>query len=855
VARKVERLDKGLNTIQDPGVLEEGYLSEPTRNCIYVPGKGSLQRAPGRAAFGTVSATAIDITGLRDIQFDNGDHYLIAEASSNYFKADITADPLTQTFSSFVTAAVSGTTLEAIQYRNRFYLLNGGVATASAAASNTVVYLSATAQGSAPQSRVHGLLPVTVAPGVSLGVGTFSQTVTGYYEYWTTEVAKLTADGAPFVMESAFVGTPATVFVSATGVVPTISMPATRNALATHWRVYRSPKKDKESDKEFPIGFMISEMGIASASANSIADTLVVTATNYIFPANFNGIADSAVVYLDAGAGATAMASADGVGAPLTPPSIVLGANQGAYGYNFGGFVGNVKGIEVAFKAWISAGTGPAPINITIGPERQTAGGFPSVIQNILGQSGPANRIGAKSAIVTATSNAVSETTLGSPTDRWLPTNVPGLADADFNANFMVVVGASKPGITMRVDYVKVRVSYSATVDGVVQFPTVVYTFGDIAAQVAKNSGPPSSSTGDIYQDQLVLNDVTNQGLIRYSYPGDPEAFPETYFLDFETRENDQVRCIQTVNSRLVVWLDSSTWRVNYLPSERDASFDRGKAVDPISTNYGAVNNMCVCTFSMDGSPELAAFVSRQGIHATDGFSFLTFTDGLDWRGIIGTTNSTPIALVNDRERRLLLFYFRNDAYTPETYLCLPLNYHSSHLVNGRPKVGGLIHMRNAISSTTAELKSAWVAPRARGDSAVYLGYGGATAAGAGQVWLETGTTIPAADPRYQWTSRRMYLADLGNEWEFGELYGYALGYGGTSPALSYSLLTTKTNDTGETTQSPKPITLSGQALHKVIFKQMVEGARINCVATASGFAMEHLVIDGQGWGVEDSGR
>jgi hypothetical protein len=158
-------------------------------------------------------------------------------------------------------------------------------------------------------------------------------------------------------------------------------------------------------------------------------------------------------------------------------------------------------------------------------------------------------------------------------------------------------------------------------------------------------------------------------------------------------------------------------------------------------------------------------------------------------------------------------------------------------------------------SSQTAEVKSGWVAPRVNGDSSFYIGYGGATAAGAGKVYIEAGTTIPAQDPTMKFTTRRMYLADLGHEWEVGEVYGYALNYDGTGPQVSYQLLTTKTNDTGETSTVAKTLTLGGQALHKVIFRRMCEGARISFIATASAYSQERLVIDGTDFGLEDSGR
>ena len=40
---------------------------------------------------------------------------------------------------------------------------------------------------------------------------------------------------------------------------------------------------------------------------------------------------------------------------------------------------------------------------------------------------------------------------------------------------------------------------------------------------------------------------------------------------------------------------------MNYLPSERDASFDRGKATEMISRSYGILGPMLATTFTIDG--------------------------------------------------------------------------------------------------------------------------------------------------------------------------------------------------------------------------------------------------------------
>jgi hypothetical protein len=854
--RHVEKLDGGLNTIDDPADLEPGELSAG-RNWLYLAGPGALDRARGRVSFGVVSATAVDVVGLRDIQFDNSDHYLIAAASSSLFSA-VVGD--SGSFTNLTTIPAVPNSLEAVQYRNRYYLFNGVTAAATSINTNTVVYLSATAALSAPQVRQHGMLPVLTGPIVTTaGAGSFTQTVTGYYDYWTTEVAKLTQDGAELVLESAFQGNPGTAFISATTVQPTIQQPSIQNSITTHWRVYRSPKKDTATEVKFPSGFMVAEASTATAQ---IVDTETGSLTSFISPALFNGTTNR---YADASAQATAMAATPGVFCDFnsgTPG--ILKTSQGMYNFSFGGFSGSIVGIEVQVVAYATGVlAGFTPFTCIIGPNRLSNGEFGYYGghgQGLSSQTGIGAKPASKSALITATAPAGQTITLGSGTDPWTAPDQQRFVDTDFGSNFMVVIQSGSFG-DIFVDTVKVRVTYGATSksSGVIPFPSVVYEFGGVTAQVARNHPPPSSNTGDVYEDSLVVNDVSNAGLVRWSYPGEPEYFPPTYYLDFETRENDQVRAIQTVNNRLVVWLDSSTHRMNYLPSERDASFDRGKATDPITRSFGAVNPMCVCKFSMDNSPELGAFVSNQGIHATDGFSFLTFTDKIDWRNtVMATANASAIALVNDRERRQLLFFFRNDAYAPESYLCLPLCYHSQHLVNGKPKIGGLIHMRNyhIASTTNADLKSAWVSPRSAGDASLYLGYGGAaTVAGAGKVYIETGTDIPAQDPRMKFTTRRMYLAERGNEWEFGELYGYTTGYGATTPGIAYTLLTTKTNDAGETTGPTKNITLAGQSLHKVTFRQMCEGAKISMVATASAWSYGDITIDGTNFGLEDSGR
>jgi hypothetical protein len=836
VGRRKEPLDGGLWTAADPGTLEPGQLQD-IRNAVYLPGSRALHRSPGRSSFGAVSANGVVVDGLRDLQFDNSDHYLVALASSTLKTAPV-GDA--GSFTTLTTIATDASQLESAHFNNRFYLFTGLSASASAIGSNVVAYLSATAAGTSPQVRQHGMLPVVAAPASASAGVTFSQTVTGFYEYWTTEVAKISADGVEQAIESTFVGAPATVFVSSTTYSPVIVQPAIRNTgFATHWRVYRSPKKTFETDKEFPIGFMIAEQTIATGAVTAtITDGGTSQLTSYAFPTTYNTAGMFAADFTTP----TNLGADDGANATRAHNSLVPTLyGQLCYGFNFGGFKGPVRGIEVEIQGQHS--TNSRPVSVTVCKRN------PVSFQPMAPQ-------GTKGCQINDTLTTVL---LGSPTDLW---NYPAWSDADFDTNFAVVIQPMLLGTSTSIlfDYVRVRVYYGTTnIYSTIQFPTVIYTFGDISAQVGKNGPPPSSSTGDVYEDQLVVNDVSNRSLVRYSAPGDPEAFPETYFVDFETSENDIITAIKVVNDNLIVWLRSSSWRMNYLPSERDASFDRGKSKKVISSSYGCVDPMCVAVFCPDGASELAMFVSNHGIHYTDGYNFRTITDDLDTSKFL-PPNATPIALTNDRSRNILTYFFSNISdFGAETHLGLSFAYGGDFWKGGMPTCCGYTHMRNNNGAVQASLESAWPVQRSNGAVSTYLGYGGSdTSVGAGKVYIEIGTDMPALDPRISYITREMFEADPGGEWQLGDLYGYAHSYGGlaTAPTFAYTPKTRKTNDTGLVTQATKPITLSGQKLHKAgVFRVMCESASISVVATASAVAAEFLILDGKDFGLEDSGK
>jgi hypothetical protein len=530
---------------------------------------------------------------------------------------------------------------------------------------------------------------------------------------------------------------------------------------------------------------------------------------------------------------------------------------QGYYGFNFGGFKGFIHGIEVELTCYTTS-TQPSTYGVPV-----MVGLFKRGADGKYGGGPYAWRTGFVTASNPASLQAV---VVGGPTDRWVDPNMNGFTDSDFDVNLMAVVQVQSQHLGLDLLRIKPYYGLGALQDAIMPFATVVYTFGDISAQVGKHGMPPSADTGDIYEDCLVLNDKSNPSLIRYSFPGLPESFPATYFIDFETRNNDIVRWIKVVNNRLLVALDNSVYRVNYLPSERDASFDRGKAIEPLTSTYGGVNPMCVCTFSMNNATQYLAWVSQKGIHVTDGYTFDTMTDILNWRNILSvgaTANGTPIALVNDPENKILKFLYRNDDLGAENYKELQLSYAESHIENSNLKVCGQVNMRNyhGASTSAANPKSMWAVPRISGDTSIYYGYGSATAASGGSVMRETGATIPALDPTMGYKTRRMYLGGEGKEVEVHTIYGYLGTYttAANNPlGIDMKLLNCKTNDDGgERTVASGSVGFNGRKLGKWQNRAMTEGLVLSANITGNPnrvVSWDYLLIEGEGFGEEDSG-
>lgn len=169
---------------------------------------------------------------------------------------------------------------------------------------------------------------------------------------------------------------------------------------------------------------------------------------------------------------------------------------------------------------------------------------------------------------------------------------------------------------------------------------------------------PPSPSTGDFFQGCLVLNNLGQENQIRYSLPGDPEAWPKPYELTFNTRRRDKVTFIRALNGILIVGMDSSIKRVNYLPRETDTDMNSGLAHEDIATDHGIPGPFCAAKFDMPGRGIMLAYASTVGMFLTNGIWTIPLNMDLDWANTVKISAlSTSILRVYPKEK-VLAFYF-----------------------------------------------------------------------------------------------------------------------------------------------------------------------------------------------------
>lgn len=818
MAHLEEPLDGGLVTSQDPTTLDAGELVQ-AKNGFYSLKNSHIELAPGFTEYVAndvaFNGTYVGMAGC--YMPHNNTNYLVVQRSDGVVSTaniEQTSDVLATAASSSATSVLS---FQCVPYNNKWFTFNGK--------ENKVL----TASGTGIGFRRHGLTPVSNDLGTITTAGSaFSSTATGYYEYWYTEVAKYN-DGKD-VVESTYAAPKAsTVYITSTTTqAPVVTFPRPTNANeTTHYRLYRSSStKTASADSLYPDGVFIADVDIPVATATALA-----TYTDGGTPANVTGSFGTADSYTYSGwATASGALVTGGSEAVFTYSTAWGGANDTGLraGEGWGmmlyapttamatAITGAIAGVKLDIKMKAST---PEKYQVTCYIGKRTTDtvlgesvhkliplpprvAYPDGISAPdLTSAGIAKRFGAypsKSVVMSGISTTYSTASLGSQFDDWLPSDYDWTA-SDFSGDFAALIvitpkvrtgtGVPANGSTITIDGAQLTV-YQGGKDGEIGsvYDVITVELGGTAANSGSHGEPPTASCGTIYEGSLVTNNVAKPGLIQYSMPGFPDYFPALYQIQLPpspgTRE---ITYIGVVNNRLIVCTNTSMYRINYLPNEDDASFSRGRAIDVLSGNYGALAPHTGVNITRDGGVEELVVLDSSGVVGTDGFIVRLLSTEINWRDgvfrpVFFEPSADSVMLVNFPEwqtlRVFLKYFITNEDYAGY----YGASYAAQHTPNKLVKWFGPVEVTE---TDTGSITAATVVATTNGNHRLYVATYDATAGTSILAEADIGTAQPLpSGNKLQVKTRVIPLAGIGNEANVDGIYVRGTTYNGVSQFL-----------------------------------------------------------------------
>jgi len=778
------------------------------------------------------------------------DTLLIAQVNGVYKKARPGTAGTTLTFSTLETGVTEGTALEQVHYNNLQVLLNGKYP-------NKVLM-------SDGLLRPHGLKAITASPTLNIVAGTWAlKDGAGFYAYWTTEydiVNDVESDYNAGVDANNRPRHPALIQISSTGTqAVSITRPPRVNATATHWRVYRSIKytsttvKSAAKENQFPNGYLIAQL--------ELRDDGEQTST-------VDGGGATTIATVPAGTAISGTGVGTGTGISWANPTNATGAANTVYAKLIrpaatSGSVPDWSYIMLELGGFSFASVSAPITGITVNVYGRRVGNSELIAKATVNSEGTGDSLfGSKT--VPLTTGTDGPHVLGGVSEKWgRDWNVSDFSGGSFVVRLFGSV--LTPTNEVWVDAVTVAVSYGESQEAATgafigevttPFPGVTVSPFGFTISSGRNGEPPKATTGDIFQDCLFTNDVKDVSVGRYSFPSRIDAFPASYFLNFDTKEQDEITLIRTVGNVAVVGLKHQIYRVNSLPRDTDSEFERGRAVELIDRDHGIASRTAGVVFTLPGHGQVLAYANNYGLFMSDGYRIRPLTTDIAWWETVDVTQLDECIFINNTELQLLEFYFvpadLPAATFASSYLCL--HYHPSHLKTGvmgpELKVTGP-HPLNVSSAAGAVFPDGtW--KLYTGDSTAAVFYENRLVGNANNIDLRTRDLAPNEN---------------GNEWKIGEvIMDYALrDYSAASPgALTITGTGIKSGNRNLGVGS-KSITVAaftpGTATNpvarrtdKIILNGI--GQRIN-LRIASGppnkrMSFTHFIFDAQSLGVEN---
>jgi len=226
------------------------------------------------------------------------------------------------------------------------------------------------------------------------------------------------------------------------------------------------------------------------------------------------------------------------------------------------------------------------------------------------------------------------------------------------------------------------------------------------------NGFPPKSTMSINYQGSVVYVPVDIPRKLWYSMPtnisaANAEKVPSPYNIEFLTAENDTIISTALTNGGkgLVVYFDSYTMIVHYLPQAGDGGTFDNRVKDYVSQSRGTAGVHTTESFTPeDGSSTLAASADSLGLWVTDGIGLIrTWSKDFDWENYFLNIDLSTATLTNNPQmRRLELTYYTGSVWEDLHF------FYGELKTNNQPKITGP-HPAGYRCKTYAKVSGKWV--------------------------------------------------------------------------------------------------------------------------------------------------
>ena len=585
------RLDQGSMTSRTPQDLPDGYLQSSVGG-FYAPGDPvTLRKIKGRTAFGTAQG-GVKVKGLALCQFDNGSDLVIAYTGTKYSKAPA---GVTGLFSDLKTGLdANGATLSAAHAKDKWYLGNGYDR-------NQVVKSDGTI-------RNMGILAPQIAPTLAAS----TSTATAARPTAETAGPNLSFANPSFARDAAgrttFSGGTASTVIASPSVRETWHTWAgdatAGRSLIVEWGLAGPQQQPGDGRTERDIGsggtshFGATVTALLEYSTNGGGAFSTLAELRFIN--NTNGSILVATIPLSVNSNLVQVRATldyvSGNGAPVTLRVYDIRIQAGTATATFSTTVG----LFYAISEYDSVNTLEGPVG-------------PPAFVTLAGQN-----------IVTVTRPAMQN------------------GEANFWYVYRTVDAGAVPAGLTRIARVPSSIStwvdpfevYDKDTPGEEPFPLVAINSQTGTLFFPRDAPAPPFVHLNFFRGSLVGVSRIHPRTLFYSYSSRPESWPEIYVIEnFPMAEHDNLVATVTVGDSLLIGAQDLMMTMGRLPRVIDGRlvFDD---VRPLRGQPGLVSRYGLTSYSVAGEPR-AAWVSKFGVHETNGTTSRRISVNMDWDVLI----------------------------------------------------------------------------------------------------------------------------------------------------------------------------------------------------------------------------